>query len=200
MDSRRLDELTYTVFDMETTGLDINGDDRIVSIGAVRIVNAKLFKEEKFDQLVDPRCAIPAASTEFHGITDDMVTGRPFIEEVLPRFYQFAAETVLVGHNAAFDMRLLQINEQPTGIKFINPVLDTLLLSAVVHPSHRNHDLETIAQRLGVQMVDRHTALGDALTTAAIFLKLIPLLAAKGIHTIKDARQASQKTYVARQK
>jgi len=200
MDSRRLEELTYTVFDMETTGLDISGGDRIVSIGAARIVNAKLLKEEQFDQLVDPGCAIPATSTEFHGITDDMVAGRPSIEDVLSHFYRFADETVLVAHNAAFDMRLLEINERYTGIKFVNPVLDTLLLSAVVHPSLGEHDLETIAKRLGVEVLDRHTALGDAVMTASIYLKLLPLLAQRGIYTMKDARSASQRTYLARLK
>jgi len=200
MDSRRLDELTYTVFDTETTGLDISGGDQIVSIGAVRIVNAKLLKEEQFEQLVNPGRAIPEASTEFHGITDDMVTGQPFIQDVLPHFYRFAVETVLIAHNAAFDMRLLQINERYTGIKFVNPVLDTLLLSAVVHPSLGDHDLETIAERLGVEVLGRHTALGDAVTTASIFLKLLPLLAQRGIYTMKDARNASQRTYLARLK
>jgi DNA polymerase-3 subunit epsilon len=200
MDSRRLTDLNYTVFDTETTGLDISGGDRIVSIGAVRIVNAKLLKEEQFDRLIDPGRPIPEASTEFHGITDDMVAGQPFIEEALPNFHRFADETVLVAHNAAFDMRLLQINERYTGIKFINPVLDTLLLSAVVHPSLGDHDLETLAKRLGVEVRDRHTALGDAITTASIFLKLLPLLAQRGIYTMRDARRASQQTYLARLK
>jgi DNA polymerase-3 subunit epsilon len=200
MDSRRLDELTYTVFDTETTGLDISGGDQIVSIGAVRIVNTKLLKEEQFEQLVNPGRAIPEASTEFHGITDDMVAGQPFIQDVLPHFYRFAVETVLVAHNAAFDMRLLQINERYTGIKFVNPVLDTLLLSAVVHPSLGDHDLETIAKRLGIEVLNRHTALGDAVMTASVFLKLLPLLAQRDIYTMKDARSASQRTYLARLK
>ncbi len=200
IDSRRLDDLTYTVFDMETTGLDINGGDRIVSIGAVRIVNARLLPDEPFDQLVNPGRAVPAASTKFHGITDDMVAGQPSIEEVLPRFYDFADETVLVAHNAAFDMRLLQINERYTGLKFVNPVLDTLLLSAVVHPSLSGHGLEDIARRMGVKVQGRHTAMGDTIATANIFLKLIPLLFEMGIYTLKDAREASQKTYLARLK
>ena len=200
VDRRRLDELSYTVFDTETTGLDISGGDKIVSIGAVRIINAKMLVDEQFNQLVNPGRIIPATSTEYHGITDDMVVDQPVIEDVLPLFYRFVDETVLVAHNAAFDMRLLQINEPYTGLKFINPVLDTFLLSAVVHPSLANHDLEHIAKRLGVKIRDRHTALGDAITTATIFLKLIPILAQMGIYTLKDAREASQKTYFARLK
>lgn len=200
LDTRRLDDLTYTVFDMETTGLDISGGDRIVSIGAVRIVNGKLLKDEQFDQLIDPGIPIPKASTAFHGITDEMIAGRPSIEDILPRFYDFTDETILVAHNAAFDMRLLQIHERYTGLKFDNPVLDTLLLSAVLHPSVDDHDIETIAKRLGVHVHNRHTAIGDALTTAIIFLKLLPLLAERVILTMKDAREASQQTYYARLK
>ena len=77
-------------------------------------------------------------------------------------------------------------------------MLDTLLLSALVHPQQASHRLEAIAERLGVQLLGRHTALGDALVTAEIFLKLVPLLAARGIHTLGQAREAAQQTYYAR--
>jgi DNA polymerase-3 subunit epsilon len=95
-------------------------------------------------------------------------------------------------------MRFLQLKEQQTSVRILNPVLDTLLLSAVVHPSHSNHDLEAIAQRLGVRILGRHTAMGDAMSTAELFLKMLPLLADSGIYTLKDALASSQKTYYAR--
>ena len=95
---------------------------------------------------------------------------------------------------------LISLGEEQTAVDFINPVLDTLLLSAVVHPAHENHDLEAIAQRLGIRILGRHTAIGDALSTGELFLKLLPLLAQKGIYTLKDALAASRKTYYARQK
>jgi DNA polymerase-3 subunit epsilon len=79
---------------------------------------------------------------------------------------------VLVGHNAAFDMRFLQLKEAATGVVFDQPVLDTLLLSALVHPQQESHRLETIAERLGVPVLGRHSALGDAMVTAEVFLKL----------------------------
>jgi DNA polymerase-3 subunit epsilon len=166
----------------------------------VRVVNSRLLREEVFDQLVDPRRVVPAASTRFHGITSEMLLGQPPIETALGRFCQFAADTILVGHNVAFDMRMLQMKEKISKVVFVNPVLDTLLLSAVIHPAHSDHHLEALARLLGVSIVGRHTALGDALVTGEIFLKMIPLLAKNGIFTLREALTASRKTYYARLK
>ncbi|MDP3812710.1 MAG: exonuclease domain-containing protein [Hydrogenophaga sp.] len=200
LDERRLIDLVYTVFDTETTGLEPSMGDEIIQIGAARIVNGKLLRQECFEQLVDPQRAIPAASIPIHGIQPSMVVGQPKIGEVLPAFHAFAQDTVLVAHNAAFDMRFLQLKEQATGVVFDQPVLDTLLLSAVVHPNQDSHRLEAIAERFGVPVIGRHTAMGDAMVTAEIFIKLIPLLAQQGIHTLGQAREAAQKTYYARLK
>jgi DNA polymerase-3 subunit epsilon len=198
LDERRLADLVYTVFDTETTGLDPAGGDEIIQIGATRLVNGKLLRNECFEQLVDPGRPIPQSSLTIHGITSDMVAGKPRIDEVLLAFHAYARETVLVAHNAAFDMRCLQLKEGRVGVQFDQPVLDTLLLSAVVHPNQESHRLEDIAERLGVTLIGRHTAIGDAMVTAEIFLKLIPLLAERGIVTLRQAREASQKSYFAR--
>ena len=200
VDRRKLNELTYTVFDTETTGLDPGGGDRIIAIAAIRIVNLRQLTGEIFDQLIDPERGIPVESTRIHGISDEMVKNKPGIGKVLPMFHRFAQNTVLVAHNAAFDMRMLQVSEADSGIRFVNPVLDTLLLSSVVHPSHSDQDISAIAERLGVEVHKRHTAMGDAMTTCSIFLKLIPLLADMGIVTLMDAREASRRTYYARLK
>lgn len=200
LDDRRLVDLAYTVFDTETTGLDPSQGDEILQIGAARIVNGKLLHRECFEQLVDPRRPIPAASIPIHGIVSTMVAGQPTIDQVLPAFRAFVQDTVLVAHNAAFDMRFLQLKEQQTGVVFDQPVLDTLLLSAVIHPSQDSHRLEAIAERFNVPVTGRHTAMGDAMMTAEIFLKLLPLLAEQGIHTLGQAREAAQRSYYARLK
>jgi len=198
LDERPLAELAYTVFDTETTGLNPSEGDEIIQIGATRIVGGKLRRQECFEQLVDPQRDIPAAGIPIHGITPEMVQGQPRIDSVLPAFHTFAQDTVLVAHNAAFDMRFLQLKEARTGVRFEQPVLDTLLLSAAVHPNQESHGLEAIAERLGVTVLGRHTALGDAMVTAEVFLKLLPLLQAAGIHTLGQAREAAQKTFYAR--
>lgn len=200
LEDRLLTELTYTVFDTETTGLNPAGGDEIIQVGAVRIVNGKLLQQEFFDQLVDPKRTIPAETIPIHGIKPEMVKGQPTIGQVLPAFHTFAQDTVLVAHNAAFDMRCLQVKEKATGIVFDHPVLDTLLLSAVLHPNQESHRLEAIAERFNVTVIGRHTALGDSIVTAEVFLKLIPLLAEKGILTLRQAREEAQKTFYARLK
>jgi DNA polymerase-3 subunit epsilon len=200
LDDRLLSELSYTVFDTETTGLNPSEGDEIIQIGAARCVNGRLLKQESFEQLVNPGRLIPAATIPIHGITQDMVRGKPVITEVLPTFYNFAQDTVLVAHNAAFDMKFLQLQEKNTGLAFKHPVLDTLLLSAVVHPNQESHRLEAIAERFNITVLGRHTALGDAMVTAEVWLRLIPLLNAMGINTLHQAREAAQKTYYARLK
>lgn len=197
-DDMPLAELTYTVFDTETTGLNPSDGDEIIQIGATRIVNGRLLRHESFEQLVDPRRPIPRETIPIHGITPEMVRGQPDIAQVLPAFHAFARDTVLVAHNAAFDMRFLQLKERSVGVVFDQPVLDTLLLSAVVHPQQTSHSLEEIAARFGIPVLGRHTALGDAFVTAEVFLRLIPLLAQQGIVTLGQARRASERTYYAR--
>jgi len=198
LDDQPLERLAYTVFDTETTGLNPGQGDEIIQIGAVRILNGKLLGGERFDQLVDPGREIPPESIPYHGIRPEMVRGQPRIAEVLPAFHAYASDTVLVGHNVAFDMRFLQMKEAATGLRFDQPVLDTLLLASIAQPHEPSHSLEAIAARLGVEITHRHNAAGDALVTAQVFLRLLPLLGARGIVTLGQARAEAEHSYYAR--
>ena len=186
-----LRNLTYVAFDTETTGLNPSEGDEIIQLGAVRILKSRLLHNETIDQLVNPQRAVPKTSVEIHGIDPDLLPSQPVITEVLPKFHAFVKDSVLVAHNAAFDMRFLQLKEDAIGLHFDNPVLDTLLLSSIVHPNLEGHSLDAIAERFNITIVGRHTALGDALVTAEVLLKLIPLLEAQGIMTLDDALRAS---------
>jgi len=173
------------VFDTETTGLLPAQGDEIVQIAAVRCVNGRRVEAETFETLVNPGRRIPAASTAVHHVTDAMVADAPRIEEVGRRFHRFAAGAVLVAHTAPFDLEFLRRHEAGIGHRFDHPVLDTVLLSAIVFGQHEVHTLDALTERLGIMIPDhaRHTAMGDTVATADAFLKILPMLAARGLTT-----------------
>ncbi|MBO6673571.1 MAG: PAS domain-containing protein [Rhizobiales bacterium] len=195
LDKRPLRALTSVVFDTETTGLEPSKGDEIISIGAVRIVNGRVLRGEIFNEFVNPQRTIPAASTKIHGITDAMVADAPGIEETLPRFHGFVGPGALIAHNAAFDMKFLSLKEAQVGVRFNQPVLDTLLLAAHALGRDESLSLDGLSERFGVVLPpeDRHTALGDALATGEVFIKLLPLLEAQGVVTLADALAASDR-------
>ncbi len=181
----RLEDLTYVVFDTETTGLLPAQGDEVVQLAAMRLVNGRRVETEVFDMLVNPGRSIPPGSTAVHGITDAMVADAPGVAEALKRFHRFAEGAVLVAHNAPFDMEFLRRREADIGLSFDHPVLDTVLMSAVVFGQHEEHSLDALAHRLGLTIAEeaRHTAIGDTRATAEAFLKLTLMLRARGLST-----------------
>jgi DNA polymerase-3 subunit epsilon len=185
--ARPLRALEVVAFDTETTGLELRRGDTVISIGACRIVNARLLANEVFDMRVDPGRPIPPASTAIHGITDAEVAGAPPLPVVLPRFRDYVGDAVILAHNAAFD--LLALQPPGAGVTLDMPVLDTLLISRALDASLDGHDLDSLAERYGLSFPPgtRHTALGDARVTAELWLALLPRLEARGIETLEQA-------------
>lgn len=177
---RPLKQLTYVAFDLETTGLRPSEGDQVVSIAGVRVVNGRILTMETFERVVNPGRPIPEASIRFHGITDEMVRDKPPFAMVVPEFRRFAADAVLVAHNAAFDTAFLYRAAEGTA-SFDQPVVDTLLLSVHLDPKEPDHSLDAIASRLGLDVVDRHSALRDSLLTAAILLRFLDRCEERGI-------------------
>ncbi len=184
-----LAELEYVVFDTETTGLQLSRGDKIVSISGVRIRRGRIQNADIFHTLVNPGRLIPAESVAIHHIEDHMVADAPGMDQVYPRFVEFAGDAVLVAHNAAFDKKALDMAAAEAGLPQIdNPILDTLFLSYGIHEGTEGHSLDALAQRMGIVIEGRHSSMGDARATAQAFLGLMSLLPGRGVTTLADAK------------
>ncbi|WP_424929661.1 exonuclease domain-containing protein [Amaricoccus tamworthensis] len=191
----RLEDLSFVVFDTETTGLFPFQGDELVQVAGMRVVRGKPVHTEVFDTLVNPGRNIPAVSTGVHGISDEMVKDAPGPVEAVADFRRYVGDAVLVAHNAPFDLAFLRRAGKERGYAFDIPVLDTVLLSAVVFGETASHTLDDLAQRLDVVIPEdkRHTALGDAMATTEVFLKLLPVLRSRGITTFGEAVEAMRR-------
>ncbi|HEY6633415.1 MAG TPA: exonuclease domain-containing protein, partial [Rhizobiaceae bacterium] len=182
--------LDAVAVDTETTGLDV-AKARIVQLAGVAIALGKPRHAEAYTTLVDPGGPIPPSSTAIHGIGDETVRGAPPFAEVLPRFEQFRAGRLLIGHSIGFDLALLERQARRDGLSWEKPrTLCVRLLAELADPRLPDTSLEALAAWLGVAVHDRHTALGDAQAAADIFAALVPRLAARGVHTLAQAERA----------
>ncbi|HEX2257498.1 MAG TPA: DUF294 nucleotidyltransferase-like domain-containing protein [Afifellaceae bacterium] len=174
--------------DLETTGLD-PGSARIVEIGAVALVGGHVDESETLRLLVDPGRPIPAAATAIHGIDDARVAGSAGPADALAELESFAAGRLLIGHSIGFDLAVLEREAARAGRPWRRPpALDTRLLAEIARPALPDFSLEVVAGWLGVPVEGRHSALGDALMAARIFVALLPHLRERGIRTIAEAQ------------
>lgn len=174
---------TFTVFDIETTGLS-PVKDRIIEIGAVKVKDGKI--GETFASFVNPGMKLGFNTTKLTGITDDMLADAPSVGEILPEFLKFAKGSVLVAHNASFDVGFIKQKSSELGLSFDGVYADTVAMARVLMPNISKFKLDNVAKHLGVSLDRHHRAVDDAMAAAEIFVKFTRILADKGIFTLKD--------------
>lgn len=186
-----LADLPGLAIDTETTGLNPR-QDRVISIGGVRLQGVRLYRSSTINLLVNPGRTIPSRTIAVHGISNSMVAGAPLFAAVAEELMAATDGLVMIGHHVAFDIQMLRNELRACGREW-SPAydLDVMLLYAGLFPAHGSLLLDDIAADLGVAVIGRHSALGDALTTAEIYCRLVPKLIEGGITTL-GAAQALQ--------
>ncbi len=169
-----------TVFDIETTGLS-NRTCKIIEIGAVKVKCGEVV--DRMDIFVDPECKIPPEITKLTSITDDMVKGAPKEREAIEKFLSFAGDSMLIAHNAAFDVGFIRAAAERAELKFENSYLDTVGLSKFLNPELKNHKLDTVAAHYGLADFHHHRASDDAEVLSKIFFRMVEGMKADGIDT-----------------
>ncbi|MCD2491620.1 PolC-type DNA polymerase III [Lacrimispora sp. NSJ-141] len=177
---------TYVVFDIETTGLSAT-KNRIIEIGAVKVVNGEI--NDRFSAFVNPELPIPFEIEKLTGINDSMVIGKPTIETVLPQFLEFCGNSVMVAHNASFDMSFIEHNSGLLGMNYKPTVVDTVTLARILLPELKRYKLDTVAKALGVSLENHHRAVDDAEATAHIFVAFVEKLRKKNVETLDGVNE-----------
>ena len=171
----------FIVFDIETTGLSA-ASCKITEIGAVRVKDGEIL--ERYNRFVNPGVPIPQNIVELTGITDEMVADAPPISEVLPDFFHFIGDRLLVAHNAVFDTGFIRVAAEQCGLPFDNPYLDTVAMSRYMNPDLKNHKLDTLAKHYDLGDFNHHRASDDAEMLAQIFFCMLRRLEEEGISDI----------------
>src|SRR4051812_17495756 len=189
---RPLRDITFCVVDLETTGASVQGGAMITEIGAVKVRGGEVLGE--FQTLVNPRAEIPAFIAVLTGITNSMVASSPSIESALPAFLEFAQGTVLVAHNAPFDVGFLKHFASEQGHPWPTfEVLDTARLArrVVTRDDAPNCKLSSLAVAFGSSTTPNHRALSDARATVDVLHGLMERLGGLGVHTLEELQTFS---------
>ena len=177
---------TFVVFDLETTGFS-NKNDKITEIGAVKVKNFEIV--DRFNELINPEKDISYKVQELTGITNDLIKDKPTIEEILPKFMEFVGDSVLVAHNAEFDIGFINQKCKEMNIEFKNKSVDTLMLARILLPHLKRFKLNNLTKELGVPLHNHHRAVDDAAATAQIFIKFLDMLQKKGAKKLSDVNE-----------
>ncbi|NJM29936.1 MAG: CBS domain-containing protein [Rhizobiales bacterium] len=185
--------LSAVVLDTETTALDVR-KARILEVGAVALVNGVVDEGRKFSEYVGVSEGISPESTAVHGITAKAIAGKDAFAEVYSRFRKFAGNHVILGYSLDFDLTMLRKEHGRAGLSWKPPrALDVKQLVRLSRLPLPNDALETVASWFKIEVKNRHTAYGDAVLTAKIYLALLPILRERGIRTLGEAMTACRK-------
>ena len=179
---------SFVVFDIETTGFSAE-KNKIIEIGAVKVMDGAIV--DRFSTFVNPDVPIPFEIEKLTGINDSMVLPYPGIREILPQFLEFCGDSVLVAHNAGFDVGFIAHNAKEQGIPFEPTVLDTVALARHLLPNLNRYKLDTVAKALGVSLENHHRAVDDAGATAEIFVAFVEMLRKMEIETLDQLNELS---------
>ncbi len=179
-----LEDTTYVVFDVETTGFS-NVYDTIIELAAVKIKNGQVL--DTFERFSNPHRKLTAKIIELTHITDDMLVNAPEIEEVITEFHDFIGDSVVVAHNAAFDLGFLYVAYKKAGLGHVrHPGIDTVELSRLVNPTQKSHSLKTLTKKYNIELTQHHRAIYDTEATGELLLHLLKQTADLGIQNLNE--------------
>ncbi|MEY2962465.1 MAG: PolC-type DNA polymerase III [Pelagibacteraceae bacterium] len=185
---RKLAEETFCIIDTETTGLEVRSGDKIISFAGVKVKSFKLL-DAIFDQLIDPERDVPLSSSKIHGIYQKDIVGKPKIREIEHDISNFISNCTIVGHNIQFDQDFVEtiIPYSELALKFkLNPILDTFSLAISLFPDLESHELSDLCKTFKIKPEIRHTALGDSIMTANLFVILAREAQERGAKSVYD--------------
>jgi DNA polymerase-3 subunit alpha (Gram-positive type) len=176
-------DTTYCVLDLETTGFSFR-TEKITEVGIMKVKNGEVIDE--FSCFVNPEKPIPQRVVEVTNITDEMVKDADTIDKIMPKIIEFVGDSVLVAHNADFDIGFLKYNAKILGLSLENTYLDTLRLAKALFPDFKKYKLGIIADNLGIKVEVAHRALDDVDTTVKVLKVMLDMLKEKGVKNIND--------------
>ena len=179
---------TYCVLDLETTGFSAT-TEKITEVGIMKLKDGKVI--DQFSCFVNPEKHIPQRVSEVTNITDDMVADAETIDKVFPKILEFLGDSVIVAHNAGFDIGFLKQNAKNLGYEFDYTYLDTLSLAKDLFPDYKKYKLGKIAENLGIKVEVAHRALDDVDTTVKVFKVMLEMLEKRGAKKIGDIDKVS---------